>query len=234
MKRAFASLLVLLALAAAFLGYIGYFGGPVFTFVPAREPSRRAIAAVLLSGDMGFRIGMGPRIAERLARGGTPVLGVSSLAYFRTRRTPAEAEMLVADAIKRALRATKARRVVLIGQSFGADMLQTGLVALPQELRDRVAMVALVVPGDTVSFRASPSELFDFGPADEPALLTARRLDWVRVLCVYGVEEGNSLCPLLDMPNVWRVALPGGHPLKRDAERLYATLSGAIDRAVVP
>lgn len=232
MKRTVASLLVLLTLTAAFLGYIGYFGGPVFTLLPADNPSRRDVSAVLLSGDMGFKVGMGPRIAERLAQDGIPVLGVSSLAYFRTRRTPAEAETLVADAMQRTLAATGARRIVLIGQSFGADMLQTGLATLPKGLRDKVAMVVLVVPGDTVSFRASPSELFDFGPADGPALPTARKLDWVPLLCVYGIEEENSLCPLLQMPNVRRVALPGGHPLRRDADRLYAILSGAIGRTV--
>ncbi len=51
------------------------------------------------------------------------------------------------------------------------------------------------------------------------------------MLCVYGVEEKNSLCPLLHMPNVRRVGLPGGHPLRRDADRLYAVLSQAIDGA---
>lgn len=229
MKRVLAAVTVLLALGAAFLGYIGYFGGPVFVPVRAQGPSARpGVVAVLLSGDMGFRIGMGPKIADRLARDGMPVLGVSSLAYFRTRRTPAEAEALIAEAAQRALALPGARRVVLIGQSFGADMLQVGLPKLPQALRDKVAMVVLVVPGDTVSFRASPEELFNLDPADGPALPTAHQLDWVPVLCVYGIEEDDSLCPLLHMPNVHLVPLPGGHPMRRDADRLYAVLKGAI------
>ncbi len=234
MKRTLTTVLILVALAAAYLGYIGYLGGPVFVAVPARAaapPAERGLVAVLLSGDMGFSVGMGPQIADRLARDGTPVLGVNSLTYFRVRRTPAEAEALVAEAMKRALAMPGAKKVVLIGQSFGADMLETGLPALPQALRDKVPLVALIVPGDTVSFRASPSELFNFGAAADPALPTARTLDWVPVLCVYGVEEKNSLCPLLHMPNVRRVGLPGGHPLHRDADRLYAVLAKAIGEA---
>lgn len=237
MKRTLAAVMVLLALGAAFLGYIGYFGGPVFITVAAQRappPARSDLVAVLLSGDMGFRIGMGPKIADRLARDGMPVLGVSSLSYFRTRRTPAEAEALIAEAVKRALAMPGARRVVLIGQSFGADMLQVGLPKLPQALRAKVPLVALVVPGDTISFRASPEELFNLEPADGPALPTARQLDWVPVVCVYGVEEVDSLCPLLHLPNVRSVPLPGGHPLRRDVDRLYAVLADAIGEAAKP
>ncbi|WP_216072565.1 virulence factor, partial [Acinetobacter nosocomialis] len=53
---------------------------------------------VLVSGDMGFKIGMGPDIAKRFAADGVPVVGVSSLAYFRQQRTPAEIQKLIADA----------------------------------------------------------------------------------------------------------------------------------------
>ena len=118
--------------------------------------------------------------------------------------------------------------MVLVGQSFGADMLQVGLPALPPQLRSRVILVALVVPGDSIDFRASPSELFGLQSPDAPALPSARLLNWLPVLCVHGAEEEDSLCPLLDLPNVRSVALPGGHPLHRDAERVHRILLQAI------
>lgn len=231
-----ASLALIAALLIGFMGYIGYFGGAVFVPVPATgrpAPAERGLAAVLLSGDMGFKIGMGPQIAERLAADGVPVIGVNSLAYFRIRRSPAENEALIAEATRRALALPGARRVVLIGQSFGADMLQAGLPALPRDLREKVAMVALIVPLDTIEYRASPAELINLAPSDAPALRTARQLGWVPVLCIHGEEETDSLCPLLTLPNVRRVALPGGHPMRRDTGRVHAVLKQAIDAAPV-
>lgn len=234
LRGGFASLVAIALLLAGFMAYLGYFGGPVFVPIPATgrpAPAERGLVAVLLSGDMGFKVGMGPRIGTRLAADGIPVIGVNSLAYFRVRRSPAENEALIAGAMRRALAMPGARRVVLIGQSFGADMLQAGLPALPPSLREKVVLVALVVPLDTLEFRTSPAELFNLGPSEAPALPTARQLDWVPVLCVHGREETDSLCPLLAMPNVQRVALPGGHPLRRDADRVHAVLAQAISAA---
>lgn len=232
-----ATFFTLVLLVLGFLLHLGYFGGPVFVPVPAsRAPtsSERGIAAVLLSGDMGFHVGMGPRIAHRLAASGIPVIGVNSLSYFRVRRSPAEIETLIAQAVRRALAQPGIQRIVLIGQSFGADMLHAGLPGLPKALREKILLVALIVPGDTIEFRASPSELFNFDPPDAPALQSASKLDWVPVICVDGAVEQNSLCPLITMPNVTRVTLPGGHPLRRDADRVYAVLRQAIRTVNAP
>ncbi|MDG2534112.1 AcvB/VirJ family lysyl-phosphatidylglycerol hydrolase [Sphingomonas sp. HITSZ_GF] len=222
---------LLLAAFTGFLGYIGYLGGPVyFDVAPTRPtpPASRGLAVVLISGDMGFKVGMGPQIARRFAADGVPVVGVSSLAYFRHERTPAEVQALIADAARRALAFGHADRLVLIGQSFGADMMHVGLTGLPADLRARVKLVELVVPTDTVFYRASPSELFNWAKPDAMALPTGRQLTWVPALCVQGAEETDSLCPMLRQHNMRRVALPGGHALHWDADGLYHTLRRAI------
>jgi type IV secretory pathway VirJ component len=207
------------ALFVGLLGFTGYLGGPVFTELRpapvAPPPALRGVAVALLSGDMGFRMGMGRAVADRLVAHGVPVVGVNTLTYFRVRRTPQEAGRLIEAAARRALAVPGTRRLVLVGQSFGADMLQAGLPALPDPLRRRIALVALVVPGATIVYRASPSNLFGLERPELDGFATARRLDWVPVLCVY----------------VRRIGLPGGHPLRRDSDRLYRTLIGAVARA---
>ncbi|HXH16903.1 MAG TPA: AcvB/VirJ family lysyl-phosphatidylglycerol hydrolase [Sphingomonas sp.] len=214
--------------ATSFMGWLGYFGGPPFVDVPAiTTPTKpqRPFAAVLLTGDLGYRIGMAPQIAQRLAADGVPVVAVNMLTYMRRTRTPADITSLIARAEQRALRLGHTDRVVLIGQSFGADMLHVGVLQLPTDLRAKITKVALVVPEDTVQFRASPSEVFDYWTPTTAALPTARQLTWAPLLCVQGAEETASLCPLLTQPNARSVALPGGHPLHRDAAALYDVLS---------
>lgn len=225
-----------LALAAAFgfTGYIGLFGGPVFTNIAATgqpKPVKSHVVAVIFSGDMGFKIGMGPQIAQRLAADGIPVVGVNSLIFFRRERRPSEIRRLVSDATRQALAFGHGDAVVLIGQSFGADILQFGLTGMPPALRAKVRMVGLVVPTTTVFFRASPSELFNWAQPDASALPTARALIWTSVVCIHGIEESRSLCPQLIHRNIENVALPGGHLLRGNANAVYAVLSKAIDRA---
>lgn len=229
---------------AGWLGHIGYFGGETYIEMPAAllPPYSSAYSpvvpvgtvAVLFSGDMGFRTGMGPKIAARLVADGIPVLGVSSLVEFRHERTPDEVRAFIAASTRRGLAFAHADRAILIGQSFGADMLQVGATGLPADLRGKVQMVALVVPGDTVIFRASPAELFNWAKPDAAALPTARKLTWAPAICIYGREEDDSLCPRLDLPNVQRVALPGGHPLHYDADALYAVLRRKIAETAKP
>lgn len=230
---------MILLLAATFiaaLGHLGYLGGPVFVdFAADARPAGRleGITAVFLSGDMGLNVGMGRAVARRLAANGVFVVGVNTLTYFRKRRTPRETEALLAAAMRRALAVPGTRRVVLIGQSFGADMLQARLPSLPAASRSRVPMVALIVPGRTIEYRASPSDLFGLESPEVDALPTARHLGWTRTLCIQGAEETDSLCPLLGN-GVGRVALPGGHLLRYDSERVARVLLNAMLAAAPP
>ncbi|WP_375197454.1 AcvB/VirJ family lysyl-phosphatidylglycerol hydrolase [Sphingobium sp.] len=232
-RKSLAALLLaaaLLAGATAYCRHLGYPRGPIFTLVRASAPGRDGTVAVFFSGDMGFNAGMGPVIAGHMAKGGLPVVGVNSLTAFARRRSPDEAAALVEQAARRALALPGARRLMLVGQSFGANMLLAGLDRLAPSLRSRVAMVALIVPADTMLFRATPGGVFDFGD-DGPAGPAARALDWAPVLCIHGVEESGSLCPGWRQRNVYVVGLPGGHFLNDDSAGVAATLLRAANIA---
>lgn len=214
-------------------GYLGYFGGKAILELPTSAPAppgQHRLAAVVMSGDMGFNVGMAPEIARGLNGRGIPVVGVNSLTWFRHRRTPAEMVDLVNIVTRQALAFGHADRVILIGQSFGADTLGVGLTGLAAELRPKVQLVALVVPSDTVFYRASPAELLNWVEPDSTALPTASLLDWVPTVCIHGAEETHSLCPLLTQANVRQLALPGGHMLNFDVGALNAALRNAIEQ----
>jgi type IV secretory pathway VirJ component len=222
--RIIAAIVALLIVGVpAYFWHLGYIGGQVFRDMPARGPTRD-VAAVLISGDMGFSTGLGPDVAARLANDGVAVVGVNSLTFFRRTRSPAEITRLIARAETRAIALGHSSHIVLIGQSFGADMLHVGLAGLPPALRARIVGIVLVVPTDTVEYRASPSEIFSWWLAEHPALPTAAKLGFVPTLCIQGQRETQSLCPLLRQPGVTRVALPGGHPLHHDPDALYAAI----------
>lgn len=214
---------LLLVAAAGYAAMLGYFGGPAIAIVPARAERADGIVAVFVSSDMGFNVGVGPRIADRLADQGIGVVAVNSLTAFAARQEPAAAAALVDRAVARALALPGARRVLLIGQSFGANIVLAAAPRMPAPLRARVAMVELVVPGETMLFRATPGGFFDTGH-DGAALPWARRLTGAPVLCIRGEREAGSLCPLWRQANVREVALPGDHYLQQDDALIAATL----------
>ena len=68
--------------------------------------------------------------------------------------------------VREGLHDTGRDRLVVIGQSYGADILAAALPALPSDLRAHVAAVILVVPGRDIFFRADPSGLAYRGTPD--------------------------------------------------------------------
>jgi len=218
----------LLALAAA----AGFFDRDPVRLIGDFERGRVPVVALYFSGDMGLRFGMGPHVTQALAARGIPVMGVNSPTIFGRHRSRGEVDAVVADAVRGALARAHADRVVLIGQSFGSDVLGTGVARLPEDLRARVASIVLVVPGRAVFFRADPTGLAYHGTPDARAIDSARSLSWAPFTCIYGARETDSLCPLLGAP-AKRIELPGGHFLDNDPHRLIATIFAAL-RPVLP
>ncbi|WP_197277012.1 AcvB/VirJ family lysyl-phosphatidylglycerol hydrolase [Sphingomonas profundi] len=205
-----------------------FFGGPVMTLLRPQTPPRDGLGVVLLSGDMGFTAGLSGQMKQRLVAAGYPVAAINALVFAADGRSPDEISALLSTTIHRLLATPGVRRVVLIGHSFGADLLHVGLVGLAPADRARVAAVILEVPTDKVYLTAGFREYFELGPPDVVALASASRLDWVPVTCIRGAAERTSLCPLLRNPNVRQVVLPGGHTLNRDGAALFAASYDAI------
>ena len=228
------TLAVLLALLVAGGGLLyalaGFFDRDPVHFFAANNPNSTYVA-LYLSGDMGLRFGIGSYVSVALSAHGIPVYGLNSPTAFATRQTRAQLDEIVAKAAREALARTGATKLILIGQSFGADILQTGLANFPETLRKQVAAVVLVVPGRAVYFRADPTSIYYRGTPDSLGSTTGARIDWVPLTCIYGAQEGDSLCPGLNQDNATVIRLPGGHFLRNDHVLLNRMILAAIGSA---
>lgn len=218
--------LVGIVLLVALLGRLwsgGYFDrDPVWRF-PAQGPAA-PVDMLFFSGDAGLRFGMGPYIAKQFAAHGVDVTAISTSTAFRTNATRAGVDRIVATRIAEAERAAGSRKLVVIGQSYGADVLQTGLAHLPPTLRDRIVGIVLIVPGTGTYFGADPLGLAYYRAPDSQSLTTIRTLDWAPLTCIYGAEETDSACPLVRMRNATVIKLPGDHYLNHDQPGVAATV----------
>ena len=113
--------------------------------------------ALLLTGDGGWA-GLDQELAARLAAAGVPTVGLNSLKYFWKARTPEEATRDVTRILRHYLAAWHKERVLLIGYSFGADVLPFVVNRLPAELRARVVSVSLLGIDASASFEVHLSD----------------------------------------------------------------------------
>jgi type IV secretory pathway VirJ component len=199
---------------------------------PITEPPGAAPSdafAIIMSGDGGWA-GLDQDVAAALSAKGIPVVGLDSLRYYWTARSP---DKLAADAdrmIRYYMGHFGKQRVLLIGYSQGADVLPFALNRLPAATRAHVVLAAVMGMSDHALFEFHLSSWIsddNSGPATLPEI---NRITGTPVLCIYGADEADSLCPKLDATRFTIVKLKGGHHFDGD----YTGLARQILAAVHP
>jgi type IV secretory pathway VirJ component len=185
--------------------------------------------AIIMSGDGGWA-GLDQDVAAALSAKGIPVVGLDSLRYYWTARTP---DGLAADTdrmIRYYLAHFGKQRVLLIGYSQGADVLPFAVNRLPEATRARVALAAVMGMSEHALFEFHLSNWISDSSAGPATLPEINRITSVPVLCIYGADESDSLCPKLDPKKFNIVKLKGGHHFDGD----YASLARQILSAANP
>jgi type IV secretory pathway VirJ component len=166
--------------------------------------------ALLLTGDGGWA-GLDQELAARLAASGVPTVGLNSLKYFWTQRSADEAAKDVARVIRHYLSSWGKKRVLLVGYSFGADVLPFVVNRLPADLQSQIETVSLLGLDSTASFEISVADWIGNDTAGLPTRPELATLRVKPVLCIYGEGEQDSICPSLHEPRVTSEQVGTGH-----------------------
>jgi type IV secretory pathway VirJ component len=180
--------------------------------VPTAAPGH--VLAVLVSGDGGWAPG-DRGLARALAERGVAVVGLNALRYFAHARTPDESARDLARILGYYLSAWGRDSVVVIGYSRGADVVPFMVTRLPDSLRHRLALVALLGPSRWASFQFHPIDLVEsiHRPSDLPVAPEIERLRGMPVLCIYGRRDTTAICQTLAHALARPVVRDGGHKL---------------------
>ena len=185
--------------------------------------------AIIMSGDGGWA-GLDQDIAAALSAKGIPVVGLDSLRYYWIPRTPAGLAADTDRIIRYYLARLNKKRVLLIGYSQGADVLPFAVNRLPAATRARVALAAVMGMSEHAVFEF---HLSNWIADDNSGLATMPEIDRITdipVICVYGQDETDSLCPKLDPKKVIVVKLKGGHHFDGDYAGLAQDIIAAARR----
>jgi type IV secretory pathway VirJ component len=184
--------------------------------------------AVFWSGDGGWAE-LDQAISAGLAARGVPVAGVNSLKYFWTHRTPEQTAEDLEHIMRHYAALWQKEKVALIGYSQGADIVPFAANRLNAALKSRVELIALLGPALQADFEFHLSTWL--GSSSKTALPTMPeivQLGHVRLLCIYGQQETDSLCPDLQGNNFKKVALPGAHHFGGNYPQIVETLLGEM------
>ena len=186
--------------------------------------------AVFYSGDGGWA-DLDEQVSLSLARQGLPVVGLNSLAYFWKKRDPESAAADLKRVIDHYLALWKRERVVLIGYSFGAEVLPFLAARLPEETARRLELIALLGPGPQTDFEFHLSDwLGQPSRTSRPVKPEIDKLPEVPILCLYGDKENDSLCPGLAGGKTKALVFKGAHHLGGDYQGLARAILANLGR----
>lgn len=167
--------------------------------------------AIVLSGDGGWR-DLDKQIAGVLQTKGVPTVGLDTLRWFWSPRTPQETGAELARLIDLYTDKWKVPKVMLVGYSFGADVLPEAFLAIPPEARAKVGQISLLGLATVADWQITVSGWL--GKASSTARPTGpalAQLPPALVQCIHGEEEDDSACPSLAGTGVEVVTTKGGH-----------------------
>lgn len=198
------------------------------TEVPAA--SRQDLLAIIISGDGGWR-DIDRKVAAYLAEDGVPTVGLDALRYFWTERTPEE----TARDLERIIDAYAPRygtgEILLIGYSFGANVLPSAFLQMGPEYRQKTVMLSLLAPSRRADFEIAVSGWLGVEGSGKAGLTAdhVRAGDPGKVQCIYGLAEEESACHDLAGSAVEMRPVKGGHHFDGD----YRALAQLVLRSAI-
>jgi type IV secretory pathway VirJ component len=186
---------------------------------------------IIITGDGGW--GVTDRgIAQNLAAAGIPVVGLNSLHYFWNRKTP---EQTAAD-LNRILQHYSAlwnrAEVIVIGYSFGADVLPFALNRIPRESQQKIRAVAFLGLSSTADFQFHLTDWIGSRKRSTAQMVRPEleKLRGRKMLCFFGTDDDDALCGQLDQGLVKAFPIQGGHRFGKG----YRPIVDAILQEIAP
>lgn len=198
------------------------------TVLPVDKPALDTLA-VIYSGDGGWR-DIDREIGKALVAENIPVVGFDSLRYFWNERDPQDVADDLVKVMKHYQKAWGVRHVLLIGYSFGADILPATYNLLPEAQKSSVSQLTLlgltherdyVIHVDGWLGMSSGSKN---DPTDDLA-----KIQPTLVQCLYGEGDDDDACHSLPAEKGYElIKLEGGHHFDGD----YADLTRLITKGL--
>ncbi len=216
----------LLAAVRAGIGQMAAGGALDLPIVPIEARPTRDTMAIIYSGDGGWR-DIDQKLGAYLQEEGVPVVGVDALRYFWREKTPEQTAADLSRIIETFRKRWNVEHVMLIGYSFGANILPATYRVLPQADRETVKLVSLLALSHQADFEIAVTGWLGYAgagkygdPVDDLAAMEPGRIQ-----CIYGLEEKDTACPsVAEIPGADVRSRPGGHHFDGD----YRALNGQI------
>jgi len=179
---------------------------------------------IFWSGDGGWHHDLDAKMGAELAGRGFDVVGLDTNVWFSSLRTRVEAGRKLAELIAHYGRTAPGRRIIVMGWSFGADVLPIAFNNLPDTDKQAISALVLLAVSRSTTMQVTLASRTGLDPGDVPVMPELARLPRDKLICVYNTHDSATsgcLGPATSGASV--IHIPGDHSFDHDAK-------GVVDR----
>jgi type IV secretory pathway VirJ component len=151
--------LIMVFIISSFLSKAQDVSSLPLTPFPANTHDADKALIIYISGDGGLN-SFSKQFCQALNDKGYSVVLFNSLKYFWSKKTPQQASADVQRTLQYYKTAWKKNKVVVIGYSFGADVLPFVYSRWPKDVQSLVKNLAFVSPSNTTDFEVHVNQMF--------------------------------------------------------------------------
>lgn len=180
--------------------------------LPSSQTDDSKPLVFLISGDGGWT-SFDHSIAESLAEKGMPVVGLDAQKYFWTVKTPGETALEIEKAVQHYLHQWNKKKFILVGYSFGANVVPFIAGKFPDELKDLLSGIYCLSPEVKADFEIHIIDMLGFGGNEESYKVAdqIKKIEQFKVTCIFGEEEDKELPARFKEAGARIITIPGSH-----------------------
>jgi type IV secretory pathway VirJ component len=170
---------------------------------------------MVISGDGGWNV-WEESLRKDFQKKGIPVAGLDALKYFWKQKTPEKTTSDLTLILGYYLKAWKKSHIILMGYSFGANIVPFAATRFPEPYKSMLTKVVLVSPDTGTDFEIHMLEMLNMDMSEYKYNVTeeVKKIRDVRIICLFGASEDEERKNVFRFAPVQFIELPGSHHFK--------------------
>ncbi len=194
--------------------------------LPVKEwPSQNSTPFILyVSGDGGFN-SFSTTLCSKINKAGYELTAVNAKTYFWEKKTPEQTSEAISSYLQKKFEERHNQQLVLIGYSFGADVMPFIVNRLNAGLKNKLISVILISPSTSTDFEIHWADMFG-GNAKRNMDVVAEinKMEVPKTTTFFGQDEKDFPVKDIELKNYRNQVLPGGHRFDGHTDQLAQEL----------
>jgi len=177
-----------------------------------------------LSGDGGLNK-FSNSLCDGINKKGYEVMEFNSKSYFWDKKTPEQTAIDINNYLVKKISGRKNQQIVMIGYSFGADVLPFILSRLPKDIHDKILASFLMASSGSTDFEIHWADIFGGNAKrDMDVVSEINKLVDDKIVIISSSDDRHLEANKITLRRYTHEILPGGHHFDGDTDEIIKVI----------